>query len=104
MSSTLQRLALGALAAAATLAASGVHAATITGLFNTGTDASNVALAGGNGVIDPHYQIISSTSAGFAGQQAVTFQCCYAPEDADSRWISLGAGGSPGSNTTVYRL
>jgi PEP-CTERM motif len=78
-------------------------AATITGLFNTGTDASNVALVGGNGVIDPHYQIVSSTSPGFAGQQAVTFQCCYAAEDGDSRWIALSGNGSPGSNTTVYR-
>ena len=25
------------------------------GLFNTGTDTNNVALVGGNGVIDPHY-------------------------------------------------
>lgn len=80
-------------------------AAVITGLFNTGTDANNLALAGGNGVIDPHYTILSSTSAGFAGQQAVTyFNGAYVPEDANSRWISLSASGSPGSNTTVYRL
>lgn len=80
------------------------NAATIPGLFNTGTDANNVALAGGNGVIDPHYLIASSTSPGFAGQQAVTFQCCYIANDADSRWVSLSANGSPGSNVTVYRL
>jgi hypothetical protein len=80
------------------------NAATIPGLFNTGTDANNVALAGGNGVIDPHYLIASSTSPGFAGQQAVTFQCCYVANDADSRWVSLSANGSPGSNVTVYRL
>jgi hypothetical protein len=95
-----------ALAAATALLASAAPAgaATIPGLFNTGTDASNVALVGGNGVIDPHYTILSSTSPGFAGQQAVTFQCCYAAEDGDSRWIALSATGSPGSNTTVYRL
>ena len=80
------------------------NAATITGLFNTGTDSNNVALVGGNGVTDPHYSIFSSTSPGFAGQQAVTFQCCYVANDADSRWISLSANGSPGSNVTVYRL
>jgi PEP-CTERM motif len=83
--------------------ASPADAASISGLFNTGTDASNVALVGGNGLIDPHYQIVSSTSPGFAGQQAVTFQCCYAAEDADSRWIALSSNGSPGSNTTLYR-
>jgi hypothetical protein len=103
MSRHLRALAL-ATAAAAALGVAPASAATIQGLFNTGTDANNVALVGGNGVVDPHYQIVSSTSPGFAGQQAVTFQCCYFPDDADSRWISLGAGGSPGSNTTVYRL
>ncbi len=83
--------------------AGNVQAAPIGGLFNTGTDANNVALVGGNGVADPHYRILSSTAAGFDGNQAVTFQCCYAAEDGDSRWISLGASGSPGSTTTVYR-
>lgn len=34
----------------------------------------------------------------------MTFQCCYVANDADSRWISLSANGSPGSNVTVYRL
>jgi hypothetical protein len=91
-------------AAVVALAASQAQAATITGLFNTGTDASNVALVGGNGIVDPHYQIVSSTSPGFAGQQAVTFQCCYFPDDADSRWISLSANGNPGFNDTTYRL
>jgi hypothetical protein len=86
------------------LVGASANAATIPGLFNTGTDASNVALAGGNGVIDPHYLIASSTSPGFAGQQAVTFQCCYIADDADSRWVSLSANGSPGSNVTIYRL
>lgn len=84
--------------------ASPASAAIIPGLFNTGTDASNVALVGGNGVVDPHYSIFSSTSPGFAGQQAVTFQCCYVANDANSRWVSLSADGSPGSNVTFYRL
>lgn len=85
--------------------ASQAEAATITGLFNTGTDGSNVALLGGNGLNDPHYAIFSSTSPGFAGNQAVTYKHpFYAPDDADSRWISLSNTGSPGSNTTVYRL
>lgn len=85
-------------------AAAPLSAATIPGLFNTGTDGSNVALAGGNGVIDTHYTIVSSTSPGLVGQQAVTFNCCYSPDDADSRWVSLSANGNPGSNTTTYRL
>ena len=77
----------------------------IPGLYNTGTDASNVALAGGDGVTDPHYLIFASTSPGFAGNQAVTyFNGAYVANDADSRWISLSSNGNPGSNTTTYRL
>ncbi|MVO78301.1 PEPxxWA-CTERM sorting domain-containing protein [Sphingomonas sp. MAH-20] len=86
------------------MAGASANAATITGLFNTGTDSNNVALVGGNGTVDPHYSIFSSTSPGFAGQQAVTFQCCYVADDADSRWVSLSANGNPGSNVTFYRL
>lgn len=94
-----------ALAAAAALAAAPASAAVISGLFNTGTDANNVALAGGNGVVDPHYQIIASSSPGFVGQQAVTyFNGAYASNDADSRWVSLSGDGSPGNNVTTYRL
>lgn len=89
----------------ALLAQAPLAAAIIPGLFNTGTDASNIALAGGNGVADPHYTILSSTSPGFAGQPARTyFNGAYVANDANSRWISLSGTGNPGSNTTVYRL
>lgn len=90
--------------AVASLAAGQAQAATITGLFNTGTDANNVALVGGNGVADPHYTILSSTSPGFAGGAAVTFAVPdYVANDDNSRWISISANGNPGFNTTVYR-
>jgi hypothetical protein len=90
--------------AALAVAAGSSEAATITGLFNTGTDTSNVALVGGDGLVDSHYSILSSTSAGFAGGQAVTyFNTSYVANDADSRWISISADGNPGHNTTVYR-
>lgn len=80
-------------------------AAPIPGLFNTGTDANNVALVGGSGVTDPHYTIVASTTPGFVGQQAVTSsQGGYVPNDGDSRWVSLSATGYPGGNTTTYRL
>lgn len=96
--------ALVALTVVMGLASAPSHAVTISGLFNTGTDASNLALTGGNGVVDTHYQILSSTSPGYAGNQAVTyFHSAYAANDANSRWISLSANGSPGGNTTVYR-
>ena len=96
--------ALAALTVVMGLASAPSHAVAITGLFNTGADASNLALTGGNGVVDTHYQILSSTSPGYAGNQAVTyFNAAYAANDANSRWISLSANGNPGSNTTVYR-
>lgn len=96
---------LAAAVAATLLPANEARAAAILGLFNTGTDASNVALVGGNGLIDPHYTILSSTSPGFDGQQARTyFNGAYAPEDANSRWISLTGSGTPANNTTIYRL
>jgi hypothetical protein len=101
MSKLRNSLLAGALVAALAGQAQG---AAISGLFNTGTDANNVALAGGFGVADPHWTILSSTSPGFAGQQAVTFNCCYLPDDGDSRWVSLSSSGTPGLNTTVYRL
>jgi hypothetical protein len=101
--STIRNALLGAVAVVA-LGAARADAATITGLFNTGTDSNNVALVGGNGVSDPHYSIVSSTSPGFAGNQAVTYQCCYVANDVDSRWVSLSDSGQPGNNTTVYRL
>lgn len=93
------------LSVAALSLATSANAATIIGLYNTGTDAANLALTGGNGVIDPHYSVLSSTSTGFAGQQAQTyFHPAYIANDANSRWVSLAGNGTPGNNTTVYRL
>ena len=98
------RLLITVAVAVASLAAGQAHAAAITGLFNTGTDANNVALVGGDGIADSHYAILSSTSAGFAGGAAVTFvNPSYVANDGDSRWVSLSADGEPGLNTTVYR-
>lgn len=81
------------------------HAATITGLFNTGTDANNVALVGGDGIVDMHYSIVSSTLPGVVGNQGVTYtNGAYFPDDSNSRWISGDASGLPFVGTTVFRL
>lgn len=94
-----------AVAAAALAAGSAPGATAIPGLFNTGVDSNNVALVGGDGVIDPHYRIAFSTFPGAAGRQAVTlFRPSYAAEDADSRWISYAASGHTASTVTLYRL
>jgi hypothetical protein len=94
-----------ATALALALSTTPAGAQAVPGLYNTGTDNSNVALVGGNGVTDPHYVIVTSTSPGFDGASAVTyFNPAYAPDDANSRWISLTSTGTPGGNTTDYRL
>lgn len=97
---------IAAAVGASMIAFAGVgHAATITGLYNTGVDDSHVALVGGNGLAELHYTIFSSTSPGFDGDAPQTFYTApYAPNDGDSRWISLTGAGTPVNNTTVYRL
>ncbi len=73
-------------------------AGTIT-LFNTGTDASNLALVGANGTVDPHYTVVET------GQSAVTFFTAgYLSETANSRWISETADGSTPVNPATFRL
>jgi len=84
---------------------SSAWAVPISGLFNTGVDASGNALAGGNGVTDPHYLVFSSTIGGVTtGVNAVTyFNSAYIANSATSRWISHSADGSPGNGTTTFR-
>lgn len=92
-------------AAAALILAAPAQGAVITGLFNTGVDASGNALANNNGDSDPHYIIQDTSSPGFpVGSQAVTFyRGEYVANDADSKWISLTANGTPTNNQTLYR-
>jgi hypothetical protein len=102
MSALRMRLA-GAMAAA--FLGSTAEAAVITGLYNTGVDNSGVALVGGDGVADLHYQTLASTVPDAVGRPPVTYRHPnYAPDDADSRWISYTAVFPPGPSTTTYRL
>ena len=72
--------------------------ASIPGLFNTGTNASNLALVGGDGTPELHYTIV-----GVGG--AVTYQHPgYLPDDANSRWLSEAATGSFNAATRTFRL
>jgi len=99
------RTLLAAALATGILVPATAEAAVIPGLFNTGVDANGAALVGGDGLIDPHYLIVASTSPGYAGQQATTYtHPNYWPNDADSRWVSLSGTGGPGENVTIYRL
>ncbi len=90
------------IALAATTMAGSVNAAPIIGLYNTGTDNSNAALGGGDGVVDTHYTVVET------GEQARTYYTgSYAANTASSRWIAVDNQGSLGAglaNTSTYRL
>lgn len=86
-------------------ATSGAWAVPIAGLFNTGTDAAGNALIGGHGVVDPHYTVVTSIEGFPTSVSAVTFRAnAYAPDDANSRWISHSSNGFPGFGSIVIRL
>ena len=100
--------------AAATLLASvpltAAHAVILTNLYNTGVDASHVALAGGDGIVDSHYTIATSGLVGVnPGDATYTyFNPAYVPESATSRWISYSGSPFIGSGafavTTTFDL
>jgi hypothetical protein len=92
-------------AAAAPIFAGPAQSAVIVGLFNTGVNAAGLALGNNNGDSDPHYIIYDTSSPGFPeGSQAMTFyRGEYVANDADSKWISLTANGTPTNNQTLYR-
>ncbi|ANV99245.1 PEPxxWA-CTERM sorting domain-containing protein [Bradyrhizobium icense] len=96
----LSILALGSVAAIPTQ----VSAAAITGLFNTGVDASGSAL-GSDGLADPHYLITNSTIGAPINSPAVTYtHPAYALNDGNSRWVSNSFNGSPGFGTVDFTL
>lgn len=91
-------------ALAAVFAITPAHGATITGLYNTGTDVSGAALVGGNGVVDPNYSIVASSDPSVVGNQAVTYNFPYPiAEDGNSRWVSTAADGNAPASAT-FRL
>ncbi len=72
---------------------------TIPGLFNTGTNASNLALVGGDGSPELHYTIVG------VGAAPVTYlHPNYIADDANSRWLSETATGSFNVATRTFRL
>jgi hypothetical protein len=81
------------------------QAAVITGLYNTGVDASNVALAGGDGVADSHYIVTGSDIGATVGSAAVTYtHPSYIANDGDSRWVSNSINGNPGNGFVTFAL
>jgi PEP-CTERM motif len=72
--------------------------AVIPGLFNTGTDASNVALVGPDGATDLHYTIVG------VGSPVTYTHPGYLANDVNSRWLSELASGSFNVATRTFRL
>ncbi len=72
--------------------------AAIPGLFNTGTNASNLALVGGNGTPELHYTIVG------VGPAVTYVHPGYLADDANSRWLSEAATGSFNASTRTFRL
>jgi hypothetical protein len=91
-------------AAALTLCPSIVHAATITGLFNTGVNGLGNAFGSG-GVPDPHYGLVVQPGASTA--QTVTDTTFpfppWFPNNGFSRWIGPDATGFGPAGNYVYR-
>jgi hypothetical protein len=75
----------------------------ITTLFNTGVDASGVALVGGDGTVDPHWDVISGPGITAPVDAVTYFNGAYAPDNSTSRWISNSASGNPGNGTFVFQ-
>ena len=93
------------LAPASAVVAAPATTVAIGGLFNTGVDDNGNALAGGNGVSDPHYVVISSNVGISTGVPAKTyFNASYIADSATSRWISNSGDGNPGNGIVVFRL
>jgi hypothetical protein len=82
------------LAAASALGGHAAHADAIAGLYNTGETNALTAVSSGN---DPHYVVLSSGAAA-----RVTTDSAWAPDDGDSRWISVNDDRRPVPDTT-YR-
>jgi len=78
------------------------HAVPIVDLFNTGVAVSGLLLVGGDGTIDPHYDVISGPGIG-APVDAVTYKHpAYFADGPNSRWISVTGFGGPGFGSFVY--
>ena len=80
------------------------HAVPIIDLFNTGVAGSGLLLVGGDGTIDPHYDVVSGPGIPSTGVDAVTyFNTAYFPDGPSSRWISSSSNGFPGNGTFVFQ-
>jgi hypothetical protein len=78
------------------MVSSAVHAATISTLYNTGVDASNVVL--GHGVADPHYAIVGAPVGSSTADRTLVTGFPIPPwiaNNSTSRWI--GPANNPSS-------
>jgi hypothetical protein len=62
--------------------------ATISDLFNTGVNNSGTFL--GEGILDPHYTLVSSPNAGYNLQTVTPVPVSWVANDNDSAWLGIG--------------
>jgi PEP-CTERM motif len=67
-------------------------------LFNTGVDGAGALLVGGNGTVDPHYNVVSGPTG--VGSAVTYYNGAYPADGPNSRWIS--ALSQAGSGTYVF--
>jgi len=72
-------------------------------LFNTGTGTSNVPLIGGNGTVDPHWDVISGPGITVPIDAVTYFNGAYGADGPNSRWISSNSSGGSGAGTYVFQ-
>jgi hypothetical protein len=75
----------------------------ILSLYNTGVDNAGALLVGGNGVVDPHYTLLSGPGVSGTPNAVTYFNAAYIADGPSSRWISLNSSGSPTVGDYVFR-
>ena len=75
----------------------------ITSLYSTGVDNAGSLLAGGNGVVDTHYSLLSGPGIVGTPSAVTYFNSAYVADGSSSRWISVDASGSHDAGDYVFR-
>jgi hypothetical protein len=94
---------IGGTFALALLVGVGSAQASVVNLFSTGVGDTGTALAGPDGTLDTHYNVIASTGSVLPGSAVTYFNVAYAPNSTTSEWISNSIDGTPGLQTITFR-
>ena len=75
----------------------------ISSLYSTGVDNAGALLVGGNGVVDPHYTLLSGPGVVGTPSAVSYYNAAYLADGSSSRWISVDATGSHDAGDYVVR-